>query len=707
MELESEGLSSAITFSNCGGGEIKWIGCAGTFKEEILQYGLKLNREGVSEAIIVFDSAASRKKYHEKSKWLRTLLLQHSRISTEDVEVNLQQDVILQHIDKFNFYPPGYKYIKWSNKYISNFIKMAEADEDLYGPLRNFLSSLSVGCKTQDRRNLWNICNEHIAHIDFIKTIAENCSKQERKRGLLGFAKDHIQNCRSLVSNITMVEILLDFPVDLSLNEQKNNYLKASEILQELHKRKGWNTSLFLVKHIFNLSTELIRVHDHSEAQKLFQIAEEILSPLNQTVEVSRLKRSSRSACEWLLKKTEIEEESLLRVSIDNCDNHDAGFQHSSSSSTLGDDQENDFSSNEDLGVNLQCVQDSGDAELKLVTSKTSTSRFDIVVGDIRSIINETEMMVCQYGGTPVKVSLDTTEVFYYSGSEQKNIHSLHEIGNSYRHATITLKVRPQKSSEDFIETIHIHDNGLLDDDSKSSLRLRTIEELSEYSFSSESVGIFLSGNLGEIQNVEDSFEDVMEAFREMIRLDLPKLSNNREVDFDRSASKIVSAWQEDEWFVAYFENEIFNCFNEATGKYILPEDVNEEKIINDVNYMYSLGGKVPGISKNTICKLTSKFMISRATEFCREKERGRNSYTKKSNIIEEISSDNDSEDRCSDTERAQTNPEDPFEVEFMNFCKTMYQKMKASTIKEDNDKEIEMKKLKQQAKFHDETLSR
>ena len=163
------------------------------------------------------------------------------------------------------------------------------------------------------------------------------------------------------------------------------------------------------------------------------------------------------------------------------------------------------------------------------------------------------------------------------------------------------------------------------------------------------------------------------------------------------------------EWFEAYFEGEIFKCYNDATGKYILPEDINEERITNDVNYKYSLYGKVPGISKKTICILTSNFMIQKAREFCSEKEKSRNSIKIKSTIIEEISSDSENENDCIDMTSADEDRNDEcgnLMDEFMEFSKRMCQKIEANTSKASNGLKSEIQQLNLQLLSQKENLN-
>ena len=681
--------SPAIVFQNFQGGSKTWYGCIGPFDDKITQSGFKLDQNGLNdkEFVMVFDSATSRQKYRDKCEWMK-VLLENTNITSQDVEVNLQKEVIVQNLDKFNFYPPKvrHKHIKWNHDDLSKFIILVGTDEGGIGELRDYLSPLPTGCKTKSKKSPWSVCSEHISQIDFVKNIAVNCLRKENQRELFEFAKEHIKSCESFVSEITNIEILLDFPVDLDEDQKKNNYLEAFTILQDLHHKNGWNTSLFLVSHLFNLATKLMRIHATSETRKLFQLAEEVLSKLERTSIVSRLTRSSKMVHEWIAKSHDAEQTAIL---------NDVASAYIARADEICDDKEYpELSTSENSAVAEQ-QKDMEVQHLNLNAEDNLSKDYDIKVGDIISVISDTEMTVCYLGGTPINVSLDSTEVFFDNGRDQKKIDNLFSIDEiDMGQTAITMKIRESflESHDYIIESIYIYDEQLLNEGSNDHL------------------GVFLSDNRTEIEDVDENFDDVMEEFEDLIRSSLPNhISNNRQIDFKVMAKKIVGAWREDEWFEAYFEGEIFKCYNDATGKYILPEDINEERITNDVNYKYSLYGKVPGISKKTICILTSNFMIQKAREFCREKEKSRNSIKIKSTIIEEISSDSENENDCIDMTSADEDRNDEcgnLMDEFMEFSKRMCQKIEANTSKASNGLKSEIQQLNLQLLSQKENLN-
>ena len=313
-------------------------------------------------------------------------------------------------------------------------------------------------------RNSWEICMEHISAMELLAKIAERRIFSDHDQNLFHLSISHTRKCHSNVSKLAQVAILMNFP---GVNMWRNEIQRKNDYLEASRILEWLHDQNYWM---WNEGT-FLAYHLQEMAQQLYFV---------DIFEAGRILKKATDIFSNLTSKTEHAE----RMSK-SCNLFSAWI------------------------------------------NKTCKSHEDPVLGEIKAVINEREMVISQSGSNErIKVDLNTVNV--YLSKTQERVLSLLDIDHLQQLVTITFSSSVNTASSQRIASIHILD-GLHD----SMDALETIQKLSifseeELSSSSEEEQFLTKVSNNIIKEVEDDTENDVDVSKE--DLDDSKTSNYKQI---------------------------------------------------------------------------------------------------------------------------------------------------------------------------------
>ena len=628
----------------------------------------------------IFETESSRSRFLEQPTW--TNLLQEYHIEDQFDLMFVSSNIpIIQNTPSKSLYPPSHKQFTWSEDIITGLTKFAweNTDEELINQLQKEFRKEPPDCKSRTF-NKWNGCDVHIKNIQLLKIIFRKLQGNPgRQNKLFQFGRDYVTTCNSKIKFITDLDIIINLTINFSKEEKKAYYKIGANLIKEIHSRDGFTKSFFLFTHLF-LFTELLSDNEgEEEALSLLQISQNIILNLDPSVKLARIKKSTLNLQNFVAEKLE--------------------------------------------------------KKMRIRKSK-------LLIGEIIDVLNEHEIILKPLGQEEILVNTDEVDIVF---QENPNVSITVKELDFEKPLDITFKynvIDDKNISSHDIQKIFILPPSQVkdiyfnsDDDSES--------EHENEVFLSKKLDIIIEdiedsdiGDFEEITSEDETFEEHAlnsEVFEDFNKYLVENLSNDplvNSLEVETISSSIVKCWKNSPWFESFWISNINNCYNEATGMYLLPEDVNVKDINNQVNYNYCFKERFKkGINKRKIVDLTSEFMILKAKKVYRDKatERGK-TYPKVKNEIVDIEEDDADQDDAAAIDKDQEmlligskhSKGVKFKIEGKDsvvtsqnvFDRSVYNEDKENYIKIASDKqerikelEMQLKELKESHKEKDEKL--
>ena len=308
----------------------------------------------------------------------------------------------------------------------------------------NFIENyIQTSSESCSSRNPWEICMEHISAMELLAKIASSRASSDHDQNLFHLSISHTKKCHSNVSKLAQVAILMNFP---GVNMWRNEIQRKNDYLEASRILEWLHDQNFWM---WNEGT-FLAYHLQEMAQQLYFV---------DISEAGRILKIAGDIFSNLKEKTEHAERMSKSCNL--------------------------FSA----WINKRCK-----------------SHEDPVLGEIKAVLNEREMIISQSGSNErIKVDLNTVNV--YLGKNQERVKSLLDIDHSQRLVTITFDSSENTSSSQKIVSIHILD-GLHDSiDALETTKKLSIFSEEELSSSSEEEQFLAKVSNNMIKEVEDDLD--------------------------------------------------------------------------------------------------------------------------------------------------------------------------------------------------------
>ena len=517
------------------------------------------NQISDNNLLIVFTSENKRTEYTRRSEWFKAIQ-QDSRCQVVHSKREEKDILVIPFIRKLTFYLPG-TVRRLDEEEDAFWRSFSHEDKAAMSRLKAFVGKWSHASCSERPHDSWEVCQDHVYRANFIKMIKNKIHSAEKVKDVIIMATFLLKTCKSYMSKILLIDLMLNTSSSEDCQGRKSLIQSSANILKSLPRLDGGKQDMFLVNHLFNMTKILISIDSYSEAWSLVTSAKSIMATHVRDDQIKRIQNSLPNLLEFL--------------------------------------------NTNSRGENI--------AETEENQQGQSTDTFSmpvVIVGEAVTVLDDKMMVIQTFAGQQLTVDVDQTNVLQNIGGQEERVLSL----NGFQDRTpllVTVTFKTNLHQE--VERVHIQDS-LEDQIMLDRLKLTPSED--EDSTEEENFEPFLCKSSH--QDVKD-IEDVDDVFKELNEYLIKRLPESREAE--KISKAIVDSWRSNDWFENYWFSKIRNSFNEATQKYILPEEIDVEQIRNDVNYHFNMKERFKNIRKKDVVDLTSQFMIQKAKESATEQQ--------------------------------------------------------------------------------------